>query len=61
MGNIVNAIPFEGECCFHPILYHIHHVTLSRDSVVVNLLPQPPTQIVNQSLNTLDILQSRSP
>ena len=27
MGNVVDAIPFEGECCFHPILHHICHVT----------------------------------
>ena len=39
MGNIVDAIPFKGECCFHPILHHIHHVIVSRDSVVVNLYP----------------------
>jgi hypothetical protein len=24
-------------CCFHPILHHIHHVIVSRDSVVFNL------------------------
>ena len=46
ISNVVNAILFEGECCFHPILHHIHHVTLSRDLVIINLLPQPPTQIV---------------
>ena len=28
-----------GRCCFHPILHHIHHVIVSRDSVVVNLYP----------------------
>src|SRR6266702_8328401 len=33
-GQSVDIIPFEGECCFHPIL---HHVTYSRDSVAVNL------------------------
>jgi hypothetical protein len=36
---MVDAIPFEGECYFHPILHHIHHVTVSHDSVVVNLYP----------------------
>ena len=28
-----------GKCCFPPILHHIYHVTVSRDSVVVNLYP----------------------
>ena len=46
MGNIVDAIPFKGECCFHLILYYIYHVTLLCDLVVVNLLSQPLTQIV---------------
>src|SRR6266700_3616095 len=36
MGNVADVIPFEGECGFHPIL---HHVTLSRDSVVVRPYP----------------------
>ena len=39
MGNIVDTIPFKGECCFHPILYHIYHMIVSRDSVVINLYP----------------------
>ena len=38
MGNVVDAILFEGECCFYPILHYIYYVTLLRDSVVVNLL-----------------------
>ena len=27
MGNMVDAILFEGECCFHLILHHIYYVT----------------------------------
>jgi hypothetical protein len=23
MGNVVDAIPFEGECYFYPILHHV--------------------------------------
>ena len=46
MDNVVDAIPFEGECCFHLILHHIHHVTWLSSTFT------PPTQIVNQSLNT---------
>jgi len=37
MDNVVDAIPFKGECCFYLILHHIHHMTISRDLVVVNL------------------------
>ena len=29
MGNMVDVIPFKGECCFHLILYHIYHMTVS--------------------------------
>ena len=39
MDNVVDAIPFEGECCFHLILHYIHHMTISCDSVVINSSP----------------------
>ena len=39
MGNVVDAIPFKGGVLFSPDI-------ISRDLVVVNLLSQPPTQIV---------------
>ena len=35
MDNVVDVIPFEGECYFHPIL---HHVTRLSSTFYLNLL-----------------------
>ena len=47
---MVDVIPFEGECCFHPILYY---VTVLRDSVVVNLYPGAQLSVVTEKLNVV--------